>query len=66
MSTHSPNTSQVSRNAALQKNGAAPKGSWQRGRWTRLLIMLVCGAPIAISYFTYYVIKPKGGSISVP
>nr|WP_322043971.1 cytochrome C oxidase subunit I [Paraburkholderia sp. J67] len=29
-----------------------------------LLIALICGAPIAISYFTYYVIKPKGGSTS--
>jgi cytochrome oxidase Cu insertion factor (SCO1/SenC/PrrC family) len=29
-----------------------------------LLIAIVCGAPIAISYFTYYVIKPKGGTTS--
>ena len=83
MSTHSPDTSQVSRSASLQKGaspkGAAPKGaqskgapskgapqkgSWQRGRWMLLLIALVCGAPIAISYFTYYVIKPKGGTTS--
>jgi cytochrome oxidase Cu insertion factor (SCO1/SenC/PrrC family) len=28
------------------------------------LIALICGAPIAISYFTYYVIQPKGGSTS--
>ncbi|WP_213297761.1 cytochrome C oxidase subunit I [Paraburkholderia sacchari] len=73
MSTHSPDSSQVSRNASqpkgAQQKGASPtgaqkKGSWQRGRWMLLLIALICGAPIAISYFTYYVIKPKGGSTS--
>ena len=78
MSTHSPDSSQVSRSATLQKGattrgapqngaplkGAPPKGSWQRGRWMLLLIALMCGAPIAISYFTYYVIKPKGGTTS--
>ncbi|WP_421022896.1 SCO family protein [Paraburkholderia sp. A1RO-5L] len=73
MSTHSPDSSQVSRNASPPKgappkgalpNGAQKKGSWQRGRWMLLLIALICGAPIAISYFTYYVIKPKGGSTS--
>ncbi|QGZ60473.1 SCO family protein [Paraburkholderia acidisoli] len=40
------------------------RGSWRRGRWTLLLIALICGAPIALSYFTYYVIKPKGGTTS--
>lgn len=68
MSTHSPDSSQVSRSASLQKGaspkGAPQKGSWHRGRWMLLLIALVCGAPIAISYFTYYVIKPKGGTTS--
>jgi cytochrome oxidase Cu insertion factor (SCO1/SenC/PrrC family) len=44
-----------------QPNG---KGSWQRGRWMLLLIALVCAAPVIGSYFTYYVIKPKGGSTS--
>ncbi|WP_408584871.1 SCO family protein [Paraburkholderia bannensis] len=66
MSTHSPDTTQVSRNAP-QHGGAQPaqpKGSWRRGRWMLFLIALICGAPIAISYFTYYVIQPKGGSTS--
>ncbi|WP_322103649.1 cytochrome C oxidase subunit I [Paraburkholderia sp. J41] len=40
------------------------QGARRRGRWTLVLIMLICGAPIAISYFTYYVIKPKGGTTS--
>ena len=42
----------------------AKKGSWNSGRWTLLLIALVCAAPIVGSYFTYYVIKPKGGTTS--
>jgi cytochrome oxidase Cu insertion factor (SCO1/SenC/PrrC family) len=63
VSTHSPDTTQVSRRAA-QRTGAQQKGSWRRGRWTLLLIALICGAPIALSYFTYYVIKPKGGTTS--
>jgi cytochrome oxidase Cu insertion factor (SCO1/SenC/PrrC family) len=63
VSTHSPDTTQVSRKAA-GPNGAPQQGSWRRGRWMLLLIALICGAPIALSYFTYYVIKPKGGSTS--
>ena len=73
MSTHSPDSSQVSRNASqpkgAQQKGASPtgaqkKGSWQRGRWMLLLIALVCAAPVIGSYFTYYVIKPKGSTTS--
>ncbi|HEY1996389.1 MAG TPA: cytochrome C oxidase subunit I [Paraburkholderia sp.] len=45
--------------------GQSPrKGSWQRGRWMMLLIALVCAAPVVGSYFTYYVIKPSGGTTS--
>jgi len=44
-----------------QPNG---QGSWQRGRWMLLLIALVCAAPVIGSYFTYYVIKPTGGTTS--
>ena len=43
---------------------APSKGSWQRGRWMMLLIALVCAAPVIGSYFTYYVIKPTGGTTS--
>ncbi|MEX3809144.1 SCO family protein [Paraburkholderia sp. BR13439] len=42
-----------------QPNGP---GSWRRGRWVLLLLAVICAAPIAISYFMYYVIKPTGGS----
>lgn len=34
-------------------------GSKSRGRWKLFLIILVCAAPIILSYFTYYVIKPQ-------
>ncbi|CAH2892502.1 MAG: Hypothetical protein in cytochrome oxidase biogenesis cluster [uncultured Paraburkholderia sp.] len=62
--------------AAAQANAAQPaaakpmpgqpngRGSWQRGRWMLLLVAIVCGAPIAISYFMYYVVKPTGGTTS--
>jgi hypothetical protein len=32
-----------------------------RGRWKLLAVLAVCAAPLVASYFTYYVIKPKGG-----
>lgn len=32
-----------------------------RGRWKLLGVLAVCAAPLIASYFTYYVIKPKGG-----
>ncbi|WP_322031933.1 cytochrome C oxidase subunit I [Paraburkholderia sp. J76] len=60
MSTQSPRSAPVAQPAATPAKQAAKR----RGRWTLLLIMLICGAPIAISYFTYYVIKPKGGTTS--
>ena len=49
-----------------QKTAGQPpsKGSWQRGRWILLLVALVCAAPVIGSYFTYYVIKPTGGTTS--
>ena len=30
------------------------------GRWKLLLLMLVFAAPVVLSYFTYYVIRPEG------
>src|SRR5262249_58626355 len=41
---------------------APSQGSWRRGRWMMLLIALICAAPVIGSYFTYYVIKPTGGT----
>ncbi|WDD95412.1 cytochrome C oxidase subunit I [Burkholderia sp. FERM BP-3421] len=58
MSTQSsrPTPPEASRSPAPQR------GSWQRGRWMLLLLALVCAAPMLASYFTYYVIRPQGGS----
>jgi hypothetical protein len=38
-----------------------PVNSTNRGRWKLLAVLAVCAAPLIASYFTYYVIKPKGG-----
>ncbi|MCC8392084.1 cytochrome C oxidase subunit I [Paraburkholderia sp. MMS20-SJTR3] len=68
MSTQTPRSPQAGKPAGKpattkpipgQPNGP---GSWQRGRWVLLLLAVVCAAPIAISYFVYYVVKPAGGS----
>ena len=34
----------------------------QRGRRMMFLLLLACVAPVLASYFTFYVIKPKGGN----
>lgn len=34
----------------------------RRGRLQMLMLLLVCASPVLFSYFTYYVIKPSGGS----
>ena len=31
----------------------------QRGRWMLFLVLVVCAAPVILSYLTYYVIKPE-------
>jgi hypothetical protein len=31
-----------------------------RGRWKMLLVLLVCIAPVAASYFAYFVVRPQG------
>lgn len=40
----------------MKKNKVSGKDT---GRWKLFLIILVCAAPIILSYFTYYVIKPE-------
>ncbi|WP_454762724.1 SCO family protein [Cupriavidus campinensis] len=34
----------------------------RRGRLQMLMLLLVCASPVIFSYFTYYVVKPSGGS----
>lgn len=34
----------------------------RHGRLKMLLVLLVCAAPVIASYFTYYVIRPSGGT----
>jgi len=31
----------------------------QRGRWTMLLVLLVCAAPVIASYVTYFIVRPQ-------
>lgn len=31
-----------------------------RGRWKMLAVLAVCAAPVILSYFTYYVVRPEG------
>jgi hypothetical protein len=66
VSTHSSRSPQTGKSAAPAVMPGQPqgKGSWQRGRWTLLLIALICAAPVIGSYFAYYVIKPTGGTTS--
>lgn len=40
------------------QSDTATRTRW--GRWKMLLVMLVCAAPVAASYFTYYVVRPDG------
>jgi cytochrome oxidase Cu insertion factor (SCO1/SenC/PrrC family) len=67
VSTQTPRSPQAGKSAArpaVTPGQPRAKGSWQRGRWMMLLIALVCAAPVIGSYFTYYVIKPTGGTTS--
>jgi hypothetical protein len=66
VSTQSPRSRQTGKPAASKVMPGQPngKGSWERGRWVLLLLAIICAAPIAVSYFMYYVVKPSGGSTS--
>jgi len=35
-------------------------GQQRVGRWKMLLVLAMCVAPVAASYFTFYVVKPSG------
>ncbi len=38
----------------------ASKQQQHRGRWKLLVVILVCAAPMILSYLMYYVVKPEG------
>jgi len=45
---------------ALPSADAALAAQQRAGRWQMLAVLLVCAAPVLLSYFTYYVIRPEG------
>ena len=44
-----------------QEAAVADEQRTRMGRWKMLLVLLVCAAPVAASYFAYYVVRPQGG-----
>lgn len=44
----------------LDEGGAARTVNVKTGRWKLLLLFLVCVAPVVLSYFMYYVVRPDG------
>jgi hypothetical protein len=40
--------------------GLAATERTSRGRWMMLFVVLLCAAPVIASYFTFYVLKPRG------
>ena len=44
----------------LPGEAMARSGRVLRGRWTMLALLLACAAPVLVSYFTYYVVRPEG------
>jgi hypothetical protein len=41
-------------------SSAASTAKRNRGRWKLFAVLMVCAAPLILSYLTYYVIKPTG------
>jgi hypothetical protein len=45
----------------LPQEAAVADGQRTRsGRWKMLVVMLACAAPVLVSYFMYYVVRPEG------
>jgi len=66
VSTQTPHSPHGGNRTAAKAIPGQPNGpgSWRRGRWILLLLVIIGAAPIAVSYFMYYVVKPTGGSTS--
>ncbi len=43
----------------MQASEVKPSKPAKRGNWMLYLVIAVCAAPVILSYFTYYVIKPE-------
>ena len=43
-----------------QQIAADPATRTRLGRWKMALVLLICAAPVASSYFAYYVVRPEG------
>ncbi len=41
---------------------AAAQQRTRRGRWSMVVVLLVCAAPVVASYFTYYFVRPTARS----
>lgn len=46
-------------------SGQSIDAATKRGRIQMILLLLVCAAPVIVSYFTFYVIKPSGGKTNI-
>ncbi len=46
-------------------SGQGIDAATKRGRIQMILLLLVCAAPVIVSYFTFYVIKPSGGKTNI-
>ncbi|MCD2518122.1 cytochrome C oxidase subunit I [Massilia sp. G4R7] len=50
----------ASKQDATKQPAPDPVQARKRGRWKLFAVLLVCAAPMILSYLTYYVIKPSG------
>lgn len=57
-----PLTMTVHRLPALDEQGARDMAATRAGRWKMLALLLVCVAPVALSYLLYYGVRPNGRS----
>ena len=47
---------------SLPQPGAAVLPQRASGRFKMLLVLLVCAAPVLASYYTYFIVRPSGGT----
>jgi cytochrome oxidase Cu insertion factor (SCO1/SenC/PrrC family) len=47
---------------SLPDPGVAGRPQQRGGRWKMLLVLATCAAPVVASYFTFYVVQPRGSA----